>query len=525
MARRRRAGTDGGAVSDAAPAPVLNRGWITVSIMLATFMQGVDTTIANVALPHMQGSVSASQDQIAWVVTSYIVAAAIMTPLTGWLAGRFGIKYVFFISVIGFTLASALCGAATSLTQLVLFRLLQGVCGAALVPLSQAVLLQINPPERHARAMAVWGMGVILGPIIGPALGGWLTDDYNWRWVFFINVPFGILAAGGIMIFIHETRHGHREAFDWFGFATLSLAIGALQMLLDRGELKDWFGSTEIWIEATLAGLALYLFVIHTVTAGERSFLNRELLRDANCVVGTVLMFLVGLPLYGTMTLLPTMLQDLMNYPVLTTGLVTAPRGIGTMVAMIVVARMAGRIDTRLILLVGLVVTAVAMWQMTGFSLYMGMGPVISTGVLQGFGLGLVFTPLSIITFSTLPRHLLTQGTAIFSLMRNIGGSIGISIVEALLDQNTQKVHSRLVEHLRPDNPMAQAPHLPAPYSLTIPSGVAALNAEATRQAAMVAYIDDFLLMMILVVIALPLILLLRRPRTPHGGAAVAALD
>jgi DHA2 family multidrug resistance protein len=526
MARRRRfADADGGAMSDAAPAPVANRGWITVSIMLATFMQGVDTTIANVALPHMQGSVSASQDQIAWVVTSYIVAAAIMTPLTGWLAGRFGIKYVFLISVAGFTLASALCGVATSLFQLVLYRLLQGICGAALVPLSQAVLLQINPPEQHARAMAVWGMGVILGPIIGPALGGWLTDNYDWRWVFFINVPFGLLAAGGILIFIRETRHGHREAFDWLGFATLSLAIGALQMLLDRGELKDWFGSTEIWVEAIIAGLALYLFVIHTVTAGERSFLNRDLLKDANCVVGTVLMFLVGLPLYGTMTLLPTMLQDLMNYPVMTTGLVTAPRGIGTMVAMIVVARVAGKVDTRLILMVGLVVTAVAMWQMTGFSLYMGMSPVITTGVMQGFGLGLVFTPLSIITFSTLPRHLLTQGTAIFSLMRNIGGSIGISIVEALLDQNTQTVHSRLVEHLRPDNPMAQAPHMPAPYSLTIPSGVAALNAEATRQAAMVAYIDDFLLMMILVVVALPLILLLRRPRAPRGGAAVAALD
>ncbi|HEU0156915.1 MAG TPA: DHA2 family efflux MFS transporter permease subunit [Stellaceae bacterium] len=512
-------------MSDAAPAPVLNRGWITVSIMLATFMQGVDTTIANVALPHMQGSVSASQDQIAWVVTSYIVAAAIMTPLTGWLAGRFGIKYVFFISVAGFTIASALCGAAASLFQLVLYRLLQGVCGAALVPLSQAVLLQINPPERHARAMAVWGMGVILGPIIGPALGGWLTDNYNWRWVFLINVPFGILAAGGILIFIHETRHGRREAFDWFGFATLSLAIGALQMLVDRGELKDWFGSTEIWIEATIAGLSLYLFIIHTATAGERSFFNRELLRDSNCVAGTLLMFLIGIPLYGTMTLLPTMLQQLMNYPVLTTGLVTAPRGIGTMLAMIVVARLAGRVDTRVLIFAGLLVTAVAMWQMTGFSLYMGMSPVVTTGVLQGFGLGFVFTPLSIITFSTLPRHLLTQGTAIFSLMRNIGGSIGISIVEVLLDQNTQTVHSRLVEHLRPDNPMAQAPHMPAPYSLATPSGIAALNAEATRQAAMVAYIDDFLLMMILVVVALPLLLLLRRPRARRGGTAVAAVD
>src|SRR5690349_9755873 len=223
--------------------------------MLATFMQGVDTTITNVALPHMQGSLSASQDQIAWVVTSYIVAAAIMTPLTGWLAGRFGIKYVFLISVIGFTIASALCGAATSLGQMVVYRLLQGVCGAALVPLSQSTLLHINPPEQHARAMAVWGMGVILGPIIGPALGGWLTDDYNWRWVFYINVPPGILAALGIAIFIHETRHGQREAFDFFGFATLSLAIGALQMLLDRGEQLDWFGATEIWIEAVIGAL------------------------------------------------------------------------------------------------------------------------------------------------------------------------------------------------------------------------------------------------------------------------------
>src|SRR5437764_1108731 len=257
--------------------------------MLATFMQGVDTTITNVALPHMQGSLSASQDQIAWVVTSYIVAAAIMTPLTGWLAGRFGIKYVFLFSVIGFTLASALCGAATSLSQLVIYRLLQGVCGAALVPLSQAVLFQIKPPERHAKAMAVWGMGVILGPIIGPALGGYLTDFYNWRWVFYINLPFGVLAAIGILVFIHDTRRAHREPFDFFGFAALSLAIGALQMLLDRGELKDWFGSVEIWIEATIAALGLYLFVVHTaqhrhlldLAAADPDARHRDLQSDA----------------------------------------------------------------------------------------------------------------------------------------------------------------------------------------------------------------------------------------------------
>src|ERR1700722_11086105 len=259
MAHMRSLASASDVAPDAAPGPRINRGAITASLMLATFMQGVDTTIANVALPHMQGSFSCSQDQIAWVVTSYIVAAAIMTPLTGWLAGRCGIKYVFLISVVGFTVASALCGAATSLMQLVIFRLLQGVFGAALVPLSQSVLLHINPPERHAKAMAVWGMGVILGPIIGPALGGWLTDDYSWRWVFYINLPAGILAAVGIMIFIRDTRPGQRDAFDWFGFSTLSLAIGALQMLLDRGELKDWFGSTEIWVEAVVAALCLYL--------------------------------------------------------------------------------------------------------------------------------------------------------------------------------------------------------------------------------------------------------------------------
>jgi DHA2 family multidrug resistance protein len=516
-------------VSDttSAPPPVRNRAAITVSIMLATIMQGVDTTIANVALPHIQGSLSASQDQIAWVLTSYIVAAAIMTPLTGWLAGRFGVKYVFLISVAGFTIASALCGAATSLVQIVLYRLLQGIGGAALVPLSQSVLLQINPPERHARAMAIWGIGVILGPIIGPALGGWLTDNYTWRWVFYINVPIGILSALGIFVFIQHSRYARREAFDIFGFATLSLAIGALQLLLDRGELKDWFGSTEICIEAVVSALAFYLFVVHTATGTGRSFLGRDLLKDANLVTGTLLMFFLGIILNGSLALLPTMLQDLMNYPVVTTGFVTAPRGVGTMIAMFLVARLIGRVDVRLLIFAGLLLTAASLWQMTGWSLAMGMEPIIVSGVLQGFGMGFIFTPLSIISFSTLPRPVLTQGTAIFSLMRNVGGSVGISIVETLLIENTQVVHSRLVEGLRPDNPLAHPPFMPAPYSLSVPSGIAALNAEATRQAAMVAYIDDYKFMMIVVIVMLPLLLLLRRPRgsARPASAASAAME
>jgi DHA2 family multidrug resistance protein len=515
--------TTGGtaAIGEAAPGPRINRVAITASITCATIMQGVDTTIANVALPHIQGSLSCSQDQIAWVVTSYIVAAAIMTPLTGWLAGRFGIKYVFLFSVIGFTLASALCGAATSLTQLVLYRVLQGICGAALVPLSQAVLFRSNPPEKHGQAMAIWGIGTMLGPIIGPALGGWLTDNFTWRWVFYINLPVGVLCALGILVFIHETGHAHRERFDFFGFGTLSVAVGAVQMMLDRGELKDWFGSTEIWVEAVVAALCFYLFVVHTATTGTSAFFNRSMLKDANFSAGIVLMFFVGIILNGTMVLLPTMMQVLMNYPVVTAGFVTAPRGIGTLIAMVFIARLIGKIDTRLIILSGLALTAISLWQMTGFSLQMGMTLLLVSGILQGFGLGFVFTPLSVITFSTMPRQHLTQATAIFSLMRNVGGSVGVSIVEALLVENTQAIHSRLVEHIRPDNPLAQAPYLAAPYSLTSPTGLAALNAEVTRQAQMIAYIDDFHLMVIVILAALPLLLLLRRPRRAADGPAV----
>jgi DHA2 family multidrug resistance protein len=507
------------------PAGVPNRGAITLSIMLAVIMRGLDNTIANVALAHMQGSLSASREEIAWVLTSYIVSVAITMPLSGWLAGRFGIKYIFLFSVIGFTAASALCGAATSLPELVIFRILQGIGGAALVPLAQATLLSINPPERHGQAMAVFGMGTVLGPIAGPALGGWLTEDFGWRAIFYINVPFGILSTLGIAYFIRDNRRAHRESFDLFGFATLSLAIGAFQLMLDRGAVNDWFASTEIWVEATLAALAVYLLVVHTTTTGERSFLNRELLRNGPFVAGTMLVFLVGTVMNGTLALLPLMLQELMGYPVLTTGLVTAPRGIGTMIGMFLVGRLINRIDPKVLLTFGLGLVAVALWQMTQFSLQMGEGPVILSGLIQGFGFGCTAVPLNMIALSNLPRHILTQGTAIRGLMRNLGGSVGIPILVAELTANTQIVHSRLIEHLRPDNPIVQLPMLGAKYSLTAPAGIAALNAEVTRQAAMVAYIDDFELMLLVSLAAIPLVLLLRRPRPRPPDPAPAAAD
>jgi DHA2 family multidrug resistance protein len=321
-----------------------HRGMITVSIMLATIMQALDTTIANVALPHMQGSLQSSQDQITWVLTSYIVAAAIATPLTGWLCSTWGRRKVFLATVLGFTVASALCGLAGSLWEIVAARLLQGLFGAALVPLSQAVLLDINPKEKIGQAMAIWGAGIMIGPILGPMLGGWLTENVDWRWVFFINLPVGVLAFYGIARYMPESRPEGMK-FDMFGFATLSLAIGLLQLFLDRGEQLDWFDSTEIRIEAIGCVIAFAFFIAHTFTTNTASFLNLALLRDRNFVSGSVIAFVVGITLYATMALLPNLLQSLLGYPVVYTGMVMAPRGIGTMFAMLVVGQMLRHFD------------------------------------------------------------------------------------------------------------------------------------------------------------------------------------
>jgi len=393
---------------------------------------------------------------------------------------------------------------------------LQGVFSAGLVPLGQATLYTVYPRERHGTAMAIFSTGAMMGPIIGPTLGGWLTDNFDWRWCFYINLPVGALCALGVFLFIRKARGVRRGAFDMIGFAMLSVAVGALQLMLDRGEIKDWFHSTEIWIEATIAALCFYLLIVHTGTTEERSFLSRELLKSPNFIAGSLLMFAVGVILSGTLALLPSMMQDLMNYPVFTSGWMMAPRGFGTMLAMIFVGRTINRIDGRLFILVGFLLTAASLWQMTGYSLLMGSWPIIFASFFQGFSLGLTFVPLNILALSDLPRNLLTQGTALRSLMRMLGGSVGISILEAMLAQNTQIVHSQLMENLRPDNPLVQNHLLPHMYSLTEPSGVAALNAEVTRQAAMIGYIDDFKLMMLVIVLALPLVLLIRvTPRAP----------
>jgi len=497
------------------PTPGIRR-LVTVSVMAATVMNTLDTTIANVALPHIQGSVSASADEISWVLTSYIVAAAICTPLTGWFAGRFGRRRLMIWSVVGFTIASALCGISSSLGEIVGFRLLQGVFGAALVPMSQAILLDINPPEKHGPAMSVWAMGAVLGPIIGPALGGWLTDDFSWRWVFFINLPIGAIAFFGLTLFLSETKAAARTKLDLFGFAMLALAIGSLQLMLDRGQTKDWFGSTEICIEAGSTLLFAYLFVTHTLTA-KKPFIDLGLFADRNFTLGCVFGFMLGVLVFSVLALLPPMLENLMGYPVVLTGLVTAPRGFGSFISMTLAGVLIKRFDARLLILIGFALAALSMYMMAGFSLGMGENLMVTSGFVSGLGTGLIFVPLSTIAFGTLSTRYRNEGAAMFTLIRNIGSAIGISVLQVMTIRNSATVHSRLVEGIRPDNPVL-AQSSPG-FDFDLPVMVARMNASITRQASMVSYIDSFWFLFVVTLAVIPLLLLLRKPsKVVTGG-------
>jgi DHA2 family multidrug resistance protein len=484
---------------------------VTVCVILATLMQALDTTIANVALPYMQGSVSASQDQIAWVLTSYIVAAAIMTPPTGYLAGRFGLRRLFLVSIAGFTVASVLCGLAQSLVQIVLFRVLQGLFGAALVPLSQTVLMNINPKERQGSAIALWGVAVMAGPVLGPVLGGWLTQTYSWRFVFYINVPIGALAFFGMTTFLPETARSVTTKLDWFGFGTLSLAIAAMQVALDRGEELDWFGSGEIVTEAIVAASAFYLFIVHTFTTRE-PFVRPALFQDRNFTAGLLFISIVGLTYYASLALQPPYLQNLMNYPIVSAGLVLGPRGVGTMGAMMIVGKLIGRVDTRLLLTTGLGLTAWSFYTMTGWTPDVSQMTIIVVGVIQGIGLGFIFVPLSVVTLSTLSPERRAEGAGLYSLSRNIGSSVGISVVNSLLTRNTQVNHAEIASHVTSVNRGFEDPAIAQFWDPLSAAGRAALDAVITRQAQIIAYIDDYKLLMIATLAVIPLLIIFTKP-------------
>ncbi len=501
------------------------RWMLTICIMMATVMQALDTTIANVALPYMQGTLSTTQDQINWVLTSYIVAAAIMTSPLGWMATRFGRKKLFIVCTAGFTIASMLCGVALSIEQMVAYRVLQGVFGAALVPLSQAVMLDIFPPSRRGSAMAIWGMGVMLGPIMGPTLGGWLTDSYSWRWVFFVNLPFGILTTLGLSIFMSETLVKRDVPFSWFGFLSLSLGIGSLQMMLDRGEQLGWFGSTEIWVEAVLSVVGFYFFLTDATTA-ERPFISLRIFKDWNFSIALIFMFLIGIILLATMALITPFIQNMLAYPVLSSGYLLGTRGIGTFVAMFLVGRLSNKVDPRLLIFVGLVLATSSLWLMVGWNLNVSGSTIALNSIAQGFGLGFIFVPLNTLAFASLPSELRTEGAALWTLIRNIGSSVGISVVIAELTSMTTRYHSQLVEHITPFSDALRMPDAGA-LAGKGQSTLAMLDQLVTQQAAMMAYSNDFFLMTLVSLAAFPLLALIRSPKAnmPKEASAHAVMD
>jgi DHA2 family multidrug resistance protein len=512
---------DGGRLKPMAEASTVpNRGPITVSIMLATLMNTLDSTIANVALPHIQGSLSASPDQITWVLTSYIVAVAVMTPMSGWLAGRFGMKRTFLVIITGFTLTSMLCGLATSLPQIVIFRFLQGLFGASTIPLSQAMLLNINPPERHPQAMAIWAMGTILGPILGPVNGGFLTDEYSWRWCFYINLPIGIIAMLGIWTFMPARGGDSGRKFDFLGFSALAVAVATLQLMLDRGPGQDWFNSPEICGEALLSAMGLWVFVAHSLTA-RRAFFNPRLFQDRNLVAATSFGFFTGIMVFSSLAILPLLMQSLLGYPALTAGSISVSRGVGMILVMPVIGRLTRMFDNRLLLLAGLGLTALAMWQMSHFDLSMGVRPLVVSGFIQGAGTGLFLVPLTTSAFATIGNALRPEATSIFNLVRNFGASIGISITQALAVYNTQVMHASLAARVIPSDETVRA-GLTGAFDPDTASGLLALNGELTRQATMVAYVDDFRLLLVLTLACSPLVILLRQAKTRDISSALA---
>ena len=483
---------------------------ITVAVMSATLIQVLDTTIVNVALPHMAGNLGASTDQISWVLTSYLVSSAIVMPLTGYFADVIGRKRFLLISIAGFVAASALCGIAQNLFQIVAFRLLQGVFGAALVPLSQAIMTDAYPPEERGKAMAIWGLGVMVGPVLGPTLGGWLTEVAGWRWTFYINVPVGALSFFLASTAISESEKRERR-MDWTGLGLLGMGVAGLQYMLDRGTSQDWFASTDIRISAALAVTGVAGFGWWSFRNGERALFDLRIFKDRNFAMACGVMMAMGLGLFGGLVLQPILLESLLGYPIVTTGLIMAPRGIATAIAMIIVGRLVAKTDPRILVGVGMLTSALGSWAMTHYSLDITTFWIIWPAAVQGLGLGLIFVPLSTIAYATLPRAKMAEAAGIYSLVRTIGAAAGISVVTTLLTRQAQVSWNELGANVTRYNPAVidylRSLHL----SPTDPHALALLAGQIAQQAEMIAIVDVFKVTMWSFLAMLPLVLLLRR--------------
>lgn len=508
----------------------INPWLIAVSVMFATFMEVLDTTVVNVSLPHIAGSLSSSIDEATWVLTSYLVANAIILPMTGWLAGMFGRKNLLMISVVGFTAASFLCGLAPTLGSLIFFRILQGATGGALQPLSQAVLLEAFPPHDRGKAMGFWGLGIVVAPILGPVLGGWLTDSYSWRWVFYINIPVGIASIVMTKMYIFDPPYLQAQSrkVDYWGIGMLAVGIGALQIVLDKGQQEDWFSSTFIVAMSVISVVTLVALIIHELTT-PNPIVDLRVFKVRTYAVGVFLMTVVGFVLYGSLVLLPIMLQTLLGYPSLQAGIALAPRGIGSFFMMPLTGYLTGKFDARKLLTIGLVVGGVTLIWLSQLNLQAGYWDIFWPQLVQGAGLALLFVPLTTVSMDSIPREKMGNATSLFNLMRNIGGSIGIAVTGTMVGRNTQSSSAILGSHISAYDPATQS-LLAQMKAAFMAAGADAATATdrayvamfglLQRQAAMVSFVGLFQWLGFLFLALLPLVLIMKRPqgRGPMGA-------
>jgi DHA2 family multidrug resistance protein len=512
----------------AAPANVAGprRAIVVTCAMAGSVMQTLDSTIANVALPFMQGSLSASLDQVNWVLTSYIVAAAIMTAPVGWLAARFGRKRLFVTCTATFTISSILCGISQDLTQLVIFRLFQGAAGAALIPLSQSLVIDLYPAHERTKAQSIFGMGIMLGPIMGPTLGAWLTDQYSWHWVFLVNVPFGLVATVGLFIFMEETPPNSRLRFDWFGFAALAIGVGALQLALDRGEQVGWFDSSEIIAYAIVAAVGIYYFLAHSLTTPE-PFVRFDLFKDRNYASACIFMGVMAVVLFSTMALVSPFLQQVSGHPVLAAGMILSSRGVGTFLSMMLIRSAMRYVEARTTIMVGLGITAYTLYLMSTFTNDTTASTIFLVGVLQGFAFGMVFVAVNTVAFLTLPDNLRTYGASFQTLIRNVASSFGISIVIAQLTDGARRSRAELGDFVNPFNDALKMPDVASIINMATDSGRALIDQMLNMQALIIAYANDFRMLTVFALLALPAAFVIgptkatfiERTRAPPGQA------
>lgn len=517
------------AVAAPPASPLINPWLIAVSVMFGTFMEVLDTTVVNVSLPHIAGSLSASVDEATWALTSYLVANAIILPMTGWLANFFGRKRLLMASVTGFTVASAMCGLATTLPMLIFFRIVQGATGGVLQPLSQAVLLEAFPPRERGKAMAFWGLGIVVAPMLGPVLGGWLTDNYSWRWVFYINIPVGVTCLIMTKLFIFDPPHIRRgtSRIDYWGIGMLAVGIGALQIVLDKGQEEDWFSSGFIRNLAVICVVTLIALVVRELTISH-PIVNLHVLKVRTYAAGVFLMTAVGFVLYGSLVLLPIFLQTLLGYPALQAGVAMAPRGLGSFIAMPIVGAVLGRFDARKMLSLGIIGASVTLLQLSWLNLDAGYWQIFWPQLLQGISLSLLFVPLTTVTMDSITKEQMGNATSIFNLMRNIGGSMGIAFATTYLERRSQLHINVLGRHV--DLYGAQSRQMidgvrgalmarGADAATATQQAHGAVFGVVQRQASMLSFLDTFRAMAVIFLMLLPLLVIMRRP-THRGGAA-----